>query len=213
MKPSPQHLASELHALVEILGVSRPPWVPAFPLPAPPFVRLWGGAPRADVALVLAALTNNHNPEVGDASSPKALLRAFPSALPGGVGAVRGERRTVPGCCCGLEEWVEWKLILSGEGGPWTGHDPNTQINVEGDEVVVSSDVIVRGKPQGHVSISFTRTGFSAALAQLGRDLNDFAALLRKLLDEIAPPYARELVALFGARFVRPPMRSEKYSR
>ena len=69
------------------------------------------------------------------------------------------------------------------------------------------------GEPQGHVSICFTRRGFAAALAQLERDLYDFAALLRQLLDEIARPYAREIVALFEERFIRPPMRHERYAR
>lgn len=210
MRQPPQRVAPALHALLEPQVVRRPPWLPAFPLPTPPFVRLWGGAPREDVVLVLAGLARTYDAVTCHATSPKALLRAFPKVMAGGVGAVRGDQRTVPGCCSGLEEWVEWKLLLRGEGGPFTGHDPDTLIKVEGDQVVVSSDVIIRGEPQGHVSISFTRESFGAALVQLERDLEDFAAQLRRLLDEIAPPYARQLVAKFEAGFVRPPMRREK---
>lgn len=213
MRQPPQRIAPALHALLEPHVVSRPPWVPDFPLSTPPFVRLWGGAPREDVVLALAALARRCDPESSHATSPKALLAGFPKVLAGGVGAVRGDQRTVPGCCSGLEEWVEWKLLLSGEGGPFSGHDPDTRIKVEGDQVVVSSDVIIGGEPQGHVSIAFTRKVFGAALVQLERDLEDFAALLRRLLDEIAPPYARQIVAKFEAGFVRPPMRHEKYLR
>lgn len=45
-----------------------------------------------------------------------------------------------PGCCCGLEDWQDWKNVAAGE-SPWFGHDPEPWVEHLG--------TVIRAWPDG----------------------------------------------------------------
>jgi hypothetical protein len=155
------------------------------------------------VALLVAVLSSYGGTVTDAATSFDALLEDFPRILPGGIAVVSSDRMIVPGCCCGLESWPEWRKILTEGSIPWTGHDPAPLIEVVDDEVRVWSDGGAMGEqPNDEEPIVFGRDEFAEALKQVGQDLVGFLIPLRGWLDEHAADHAEGIARCFEERFV-----------
>lgn len=104
--------------------------------------------------------------------------------ISGGLIASKDEFLLVPGCCCGLEGWTEWKGIKPGADSPWLGHDPSPQIEAREDRVLLHTGGAVIDAPnQLPVDrLEVTYDELNAAVAQVERDLTAFMTGLRNHL-------------------------------
>jgi hypothetical protein len=166
------------------------------------FVRLWGSATAHDVALFMAVASSYGRDPDDPAASIEDVLVDFPHVLPGGVSVVSTERAVMPGCCCGLEHWSEWRHILTTGRSPWTGHDPAPLVELTDKAVQVWSDGGMSEKPAHEIPITFSRASFEDAIGSLAQDLRDFVAPLGAWLNVHAPGASAKFVSAFSARFL-----------
>jgi hypothetical protein len=185
---------------------SLPAFVPGLPsaTPAGP-IRLNASTPPDEIALVVALLVEHVGAQ--DVASFEALLEVFPSIVSGGLRASDDDHEITPGCCCGLEMWREWHLLLSSSQSPWLGHDPDAWVEIQGDTFIVWSD-----GPEGHgvaggalESVRFTRAELGAALGAVEADLRGFLERLRSWGNDIQPGLGNSLSHHFAQAFVEPP--------
>jgi hypothetical protein len=73
------------------------------------------------------------------AQTPRGLLQEEMTLFPGGLRLTAAGVTVNPGCCCGLETWREWLLLLDRE-VVWMGHDPGVVQKYVGEEVHVSQE-------------------------------------------------------------------------
>lgn len=116
-----------------------------------------------------------------DVSTPAeaaAFLTALPSdatrVLAGGLMARKGDFVIEPSCCCGLEDWREWYLLLDGRGWPWLGHDPAPWVEAKDGQFVLHTD-----KGEQAETLTVPADELAAALDRARADLEAFAASLR----------------------------------
>lgn len=95
----------------------------------------------------------------------------------GGLVARRGEFLLIPGCCCGLEGWVEWEVALSSGRSPWLGHDPDPWIETKDNRITLHNGGIV--EPE---SCELDVSEVEAALKRARDDLTDFLIALKTWL-------------------------------
>jgi hypothetical protein len=185
---------------------SLPAFVPGLPSATRPGkIHLNASTPADEVALVIALLVEH----VGSArvGSFEALLESFPSIAAGGLCASDETHEVAPGCCCGLEMWREWHLLLSSSQSPWLGHDPDAWVEIQGDTFIVWSD-----DPHGNnvgehplESVCFTRAELGEALSAVEADLRGFLDRLRSWGNAIEPALGDNLSRRFARAFVEPP--------
>ena len=193
----------ELHAVVEVDSLPERLWVPLPPKPWPGFVRLSGSTPVEHVALLVAVVSSYGANSEEPATSVEALLNNFPQILPGGIAVVSSDSVIMPGCCCGLDGWPEWRKVLTEGLSPWTGHDPSPVVEVVGDEIRVWSEGGMSGKRNDEQPIVFERALFAEALGQVSKDLVAFLGPLRSWLNDHGGECAEEFVVRFADSFVR----------
>ncbi|RVU27782.1 hypothetical protein EOT10_05680 [Streptomyces antnestii] len=104
---------------------------PVADLPAGHLLPLSGDLSMPETGTAVATLAEYASRPTGDgvlAADPAACLRGLTDAellLPPGGLRVRdpGTGAEIrPGCCCGVEDWREWWVLVDG-GEPWLGHD------------------------------------------------------------------------------------------
>ncbi len=112
--------------------------------------------------------------EPADAAAAIILRADF--IAPGGLAAIgEGTARIFPSCCCGIEEWREWQLLLEGGASPWLGHSPSPWVECVGAAYRVWSDGGMGEEPAGPlVHVDFSREELRAALEAAESDVRGF---------------------------------------
>ena len=124
--------------------------------------------------------------------------------ISGGLIASKDEFLLVPGCCCGLEGWAEWKGIEPGADSPWLGHNPSPSIEALDQLVVLHSGggIVSATSHNPPDKLEVTYAELNAAVAQAERDLTAFMSGLRNhLLEEYGPSgdkLARKIAGWFS---------------
>src|SRR6187399_2630101 len=193
----------ELHAVVQVGAKPDQLWFEPPSEPWPQFVRLWGSATPDDVALFLVVASSYGRTDEEPAASVDDVLSDFPHVLPGGIRVVSDERTVVPSCCCGLENWPDWRRVLTDGESPWTGHDPAPLVEPDKDVVRIWSDGGMGEAPHHEVPIIFPRSAFALAVETVGEDLREFLQPLRAWLDARVSHASAEFISKFDTRFVR----------
>ncbi|MGG3471497.1 hypothetical protein ABES02_29035 [Neobacillus pocheonensis] len=96
-----------------------------------------------DVVLFLILLFGYNNIEVKQSleDSFNELFNEDQVAISGGIAFFEDQNKKIlPSCCCGLEDWNEVYHSVRSKSSPWLGHDPNPGIIYQGNYVRVWSD-------------------------------------------------------------------------
>jgi hypothetical protein len=112
-----------------------------------------------------------------EADAGRLLSRLANTTSFGARGGLRvcapGSEPIVPGCCCGLENWTDWRRFIERGDSLFLGHDPTPSVEECGDQVCVWADVTKVSK------ITFSRSGFVGALRAVHEDLRGFLLAAR----------------------------------
>lgn len=162
-----------LQSVAEIQAVATvAPWPVSRP-PAWSWLVLDGAATVEDAGLFVALLAERLEPSPADAVAAVDALAAEEMLILGGglrvLDTATGAAVT-PGCCCGLEDWREWELVLDGV-SPWFGHDPSPSVETDGELLRVRQD-------EAAVPIEFPRADLPALLDGVRADLTAFLGRL-----------------------------------
>lgn len=142
-------------------------------------VRLHGGASDKAVGSLFACLA--HQRALTSGASAAHLLDALASSEPeedsersfyleGGIEViVDGALILGAGCCTTIDEWTEWKELLTTNQRPWNGHDPYSTAALEDGEVRFF-DQYDASAPSARVSIA----RYESMVEQLELDLRGF---------------------------------------
>ena len=190
----------KVHAVVEVQRHIAPGWLRLPSEPWPRHVRLCGSTSSDEIVLLIATMASYGNDPA--ASSVEEIMEDFPSILPGGLSVFHDDRLIQPGCCCGLEDWVEWERFLVDGTHPWTGHSPAPLLELAGDEVHIWPDGAMDPKLRLGTPIVFTRSGFAQAVSGAAMDLEAFLGPLGSWLNLNAPRQAASFLSSFRSAFV-----------
>jgi hypothetical protein len=131
------------------------------------------------------------------------LAKAEALVAPGGL-RVRDtitNAEILPGCCCGLEDWREWRHVLHKK-DIWLGHDPNTDL-----QYIVGA---VRLRQETHGSrlvhsavheVEIQLDDLPRLLASVHLRLQGFLSLVHRWARETTPRAADRLVTLLDENF------------
>jgi len=166
---------------------------------------------REEVDLFLLGLfIYNYIPFTEDSeASIQNLLKALTDGivLGGGLMFFEGDKKILPSCCCGLEQWQEAIEDISQKIGVWLGHDPMPIIEYQEHSILVLSDDYnkpscpVKSKSD-LVCIEFSTTELECFLAQIKDDIKDFFEIpFRKRLNEIDSNNSDRVVSAVMAEF------------
>nr|WP_184754594.1 hypothetical protein [Streptosporangium album] len=129
------------------------------------------------------------------------LVEAEALVAPGGlrVRDTTTNAEILPGCCCGLENWREWRNVLYKK-DIWLGHDPGTDL-----EYIVGA-VRLRQESYAHSLTSPTQVEIQlddlpALLATAHLRLQGFLSLVHKWASEATPRAADRLVTVLDENF------------
>ncbi|MGW3352627.1 hypothetical protein ACWDA3_55850 [Nonomuraea rubra] len=106
----------------------------------------------------------------------------------------------LPGCCCGLENWREWRSLLRGE-PIWLGHSPGTELEFVGGVVRLRQESGPGSLPASQHEVEIRLDDFPALLATAHLQLKGFLGLVRRWASETSPRAADRLVAILGENF------------
>eukprot|EP00112_Aurelia_sp_Birch-Aquarium-sp1_P008686 Seg19621.2 transcript_id=Seg19621.2/GoldUCD/mRNA.D3Y31 product="hypothetical protein" protein_id=Seg19621.2/GoldUCD/D3Y31 len=84
-------------------------------------------------------------------------------AVYGGFQISDGSVTIGPSCCCGLENWREWRELLNDGVSPWLGHDPTAWAELDEGYVVVWPD---EGRAGACVRVSKSEYSEKLAVAE-----------------------------------------------
>lgn len=181
-----------------------------WPLPAatqgsPTWIELSGQASEMDVALVAYQCAAYNARARGGVLTPTELLaRDGRLVLPGGLLVRSGGREIAPSCCCGLENWLEWRDVPQGL-SPWMGHDPTPGIERFGTlwRLWPEYDMNLRagcGEP-----IDFDLDTLTAELDRVAAALHAFVARLADIVEARVPTHGAAVAERFRTAFVEIP--------
>ena len=112
------------------------------------------------------------------------LAEADECVLAGGLIASKDDFSLLPGCCCGLEDWTEWKGLSPGTDSPWLGHDPSPWVETLEDLVMLHAGGALDESPdkitRDTLEVSYEE--LNAAVARAESDLISFMTGLRECL-------------------------------
>jgi integrase len=194
---SPMRKGPQIFAVIES-PTDVPSFVGALSAKAwPPFVRLGPNVTDLEVALVVAQLSLYGGAQ---AASLRQLAENFPHIAPGGLAAEDGEDVVFPSCCCGLEAWREWHLLLSKGTSPWLGHDPSPWVEARGEDFLIWPDGgLSGGNSESLTAIHLSRAELATLLENVERDLRGFVDRLRDWTSALDPEVADPIAAGFRA--------------
>lgn len=118
----------------------------------------------------------------------QSLLARDEQVIAGGLVIIAKDFRLIPGCCCGLEGWIEWKDLKKGSDSPWLGHDPFPGVDTRGDRAVLHN-----GLNAGRKSFELSYKELSELVDQASLSLSQFLKALYNWLNEIDPKNAKGL--------------------
>ncbi|NUW36158.1 hypothetical protein HTZ77_32800 [Nonomuraea sp. SMC257] len=108
--------------------------------------------------------------------------------------------RILPGCCCGLENWREWRDVPH-EKGIWLGHDPHTEVEHVAGAVRLRQGAGPPSLPSSQHEVEIRLDDLPDLLTTVQRRLQGFLGLVRPWASEISPRAADRLVAVLDESF------------
>ncbi|MEV4016898.1 hypothetical protein AB0J35_41035 [Nonomuraea angiospora] len=104
----------------------------------------------------------------------------------------------LPGCCCGLESWREWRDVLRKQ-HIWLGHDPDTGLEY------IAGAVRLKQEPRSPLSpmheVEIRLDDLPALLTTVHLRLQGFLGLVGRWASETTPRAADRLVTVFDENF------------
>ncbi|SEH01101.1 hypothetical protein SAMN05444920_11931 [Nonomuraea solani] len=165
--------------------------------PAGPLLALSGQMSPAEVGTAMAIIFDHGDIPTAPLDDlhhlmDRHLIDAEALTAPGGLRVTDTATRAelLPGCCCGLEDWREWRDVLHGE-DIWLGHDPGTEFAFMGGAVRLR---------QGH-EVEIRLDDLPALLDTVRLQLQGFLGLVGRWAGEIAPASAGRLVTVLDENF------------
>lgn len=178
-----------------------PPSLPAWPTR----IELSGQTSERDVALVAYQLAACNARGNGVVLTPAELLALDDRlVLPGGLLLRSGEREIVPSCCCGLENWPEWRHVADGH-SPWMGHDPAPGVERVGNRWRVWPDFDTNLGVGSGEPIDVDLDTLAAELDRVTAALHAFTARLAEIVEARVPTYGVAVAERFRSAFVEIP--------
>ena len=110
----------------------------------------------------------------------KSLLNREEQVIAGGLVFVSKGFRLIPGCCCGLEGWIEWKDLKKDSHSPWLGHDPSPGVDTRGNKAVLHN-----GLNNGQESFELSYEELSEMVQQVSLALSQFLGRLNAWLIDV----------------------------
>jgi hypothetical protein len=130
------------------------------------------------------------------------LVEAEALIAPGGLRVrdttTHGE--ILPGCCCGLESWREWRNVLHRK-DIWLGHDPGTDLEYTGGAVRLRQESYARSLPSPTREVEIPLDDLPALLASAHLRLQGFLSLVHQWASETTPRAADRLVTVLDENF------------
>lgn len=105
------------------------------------------------------------------------------------------EVKVSPGCCGGLEDWCDWCDVINGETNIWTGHNPESLIQIDGEIIKVWHN---KETKDNRPSIEFSAKEMIENLRNVEKDLTDFLFRLAQWTKDIAPELEKQVVNHFA---------------
>ncbi|WP_188194151.1 hypothetical protein [Nonomuraea sp. SYSU D8015] len=126
------------------------------------------------------------------------LAEAEALTAPGGlrVRDTTTDAEILPGCCCGLENWREWRNVLHKE-DIWLGHDPGTDL----EHVAGAVRLRQESRRSGLHEVEIRLDDLPAHLTAVRLRLRGFLGLVRQWAGETAPLAADRLVTVLDENF------------
>lgn len=146
----------------------------------------YGDLPTAPIS-DLHRLLDEHLADAGALLAPGGLRVTDPA-----TGA-----EILPGCCCGLENWREWRNVLHRQ-YIWLGHDPGTELEYIAGAVRLSQK---SGPHSPAREVEIELDDLPALLATVHLRLQGFLSLVGRWASETAPRAADRLVTLLDENF------------
>ena len=107
----------------------------------------------------------------------------------------KGEVKVSPGCCGGLEDWSDWFDVARGETNIWTGHSPESLVEVDGGIIKIWNDANSKDEAP---SIELSIEELIENMKIVEKDLNDFLIRLANWTKSIEPALEQEVVSYFA---------------
>ncbi|AQZ70384.1 hypothetical protein BKM31_14105 [[Actinomadura] parvosata subsp. kistnae] len=149
----------------------------------------YGGIPTAPIS-ELHHLLDRHLADAGRLIAPGGL-RVRDTA----TGA-----EILPGCCCGLENWRQWRDVLRRQ-SLWLGHDPDTYLTFTGEAVRLTQEPDAGSTPARVSDVEIRLDELPALLTTVQLQLQGFLRLVHTWAGEIAPRAADRLVTVLDENF------------
>ncbi|MGW0197399.1 hypothetical protein [Nonomuraea sp. NPDC003201] len=106
----------------------------------------------------------------------------------------------LPGCCCGLENWREWRDVLHKQ-GIWLGHGPDTELEHIAGAVRLSQESGARSLPSRTHEVEIQLDDLPALLATVHLRLQGFLSLVGRWARQTTPRAADRLVTVLDENF------------
>jgi hypothetical protein len=198
----PQNSKKTVEAIVRVENVRlkdvSPPWSITISDSWFTDVRIYPGISDEEIGLVmLAACLSSSGEIIRETASDTlaALVTDEGFVLSGGLlFRENGEVKVSPGCCGGLESWNEWFSAAHGNTHIWTGHSPESLVEIDSGIIKIWHD---REDKDDNYSIEFSAPEMIEKLQNVELDLKNFLFRLAQWTKYIEPGLESEVVRHF----------------
>jgi hypothetical protein len=162
-------------------------------------VRIYAGISDEEIGSVMLLACRLSSEEIVKETALE-TLEAFVSdegfVLEGGLlFKEEDEIKVGPGCCSGLEDWSDWFGVSHGKVDIWTGHDPQSLVEINDGVIKIWNDRETKDEKQ---SIEFTVDEIIEKLQNVEKDMKDFLYRLGQWTKEIEPELEKQVVSHFA---------------
>lgn len=187
-----------IEAVIENCTFEKPqPWIISRNKTA--YIRLYAGIRDEEIGSVMLSACSLSSGEIIKETALETLHEFIANEgfiLEGGLLFKENDAiKVVPGCCCGLEDWQEWFDVPSGRCEIWTGHEPESLIEINDGNIKIWQD---RQTKDENNSIEFTVEEMVEKLNQVEKDLQNFLFRLKQWINYIEPSLEKEVVYHFA---------------
>lgn len=166
-------------------------------------VRLYAGIGDEEIGAVMyiacrynSSETTNEIIKESAVKTLKAFISEADFVLPGGLEfKENGEVKVAPGCCGGLEDWHDWWDVASGETNIWTGHDPESLVEIDNEIIKIWNDREIKNEKW---SIKFSVEEITENMKMVEQDLKDFLIRLAQWTKNIEPSIESQVINHFA---------------
>ncbi|HRH42501.1 MAG TPA: hypothetical protein PKY82_12815 [Pyrinomonadaceae bacterium] len=163
------------------------------------YIRLYSGTNDEEIGSIMLSACSLSNGELIKETGLERLKEFISNegfVLAGGLVFKENEEiKVIPNCCCGLEDWNEWLNVPSGKCQIWTGHDPESLIEINDGKIKIWQDRKSKSEDQ---SIEFTIDEMFEKLQYVEKDLKNFLFRLGQWTRFIAPELEKQVVEHFA---------------